>query len=81
MNVVATALYYNPSLALQQLQAQGRTQAFFSTWFQVREFTLAEGLCCIVGEVMPFVEAVSKQRGLNGPVASVRSVACMVVLD
>ncbi|EIE23737.1 ARM repeat-containing protein [Coccomyxa subellipsoidea C-169] len=35
VNVVATALYYNPSLALQQLQAQGRTQAFFSTWFQM----------------------------------------------
>ena len=35
MNVVANALYYNPALALQQLQAQGRTQAFFATWFQV----------------------------------------------
>jgi hypothetical protein len=34
VNVVANALYYNPSLALQQLQAQGRTQAFFTTWFQ-----------------------------------------------
>ena len=35
VNVVANALYYNPALALQQLQAQGRTQAFFATWFQV----------------------------------------------
>ena len=35
VNVVANALYYNPVLALQQLQAQGRTQAFFTTWFQV----------------------------------------------
>lgn len=35
VNVVANALYYNPALALQQLQAQGRTQSFFATWFQV----------------------------------------------
>ncbi|BDA47636.1 Importin-7 [Coccomyxa sp. Obi] len=35
VNVVANALYYNPVLALQQLQAQGRTQAFFTTWFQM----------------------------------------------
>lgn len=37
VNVVANALYYNPVLALQQLQAQGRTQAFFTTWFQVNQ--------------------------------------------
>ena len=36
VNVVANALYYSPALALQALQAQGRTQAFFATWFQAR---------------------------------------------
>ena len=35
MNVVANAIYYNPVLALQQLQLQGRLQHFFATWFQV----------------------------------------------
>ena len=35
MNVVANAIYYNPVLALQQLQQQGRLQHFFATWFQV----------------------------------------------
>lgn len=36
VNVVADALYYNPALALRELQAQGRLTAFFSTWFQAR---------------------------------------------
>ena len=36
MNVVANAIYYNPVLALQQLQQQGKLQHFFATWFQVR---------------------------------------------
>ena len=36
MNVVANAIYYNPVLALHQLQQQGRTQQFFAMWFQVR---------------------------------------------
>jgi len=44
VNVVANALYYNPALALQQLQAQGRTQAFFATWFQVRRNPLSLNL-------------------------------------
>jgi hypothetical protein len=35
VGVVANALYYNPVLALQALQQQGRTQTFFATWFQV----------------------------------------------
>ena len=35
MNVVANAIYYNPVLALQQLQQQGKLQHFFATWFQV----------------------------------------------
>jgi hypothetical protein len=35
VNVVANALYYNPTLALQQLQQQGRAQLFFTAWFQV----------------------------------------------
>ena len=35
MNVVANAIYYNPVLALQQLQLQGMLQHFFATWFQV----------------------------------------------
>ena len=35
MNVVANAIYYNPVLALQQLQLQGRLQHCFATWFQV----------------------------------------------
>ena len=34
--MVADALYYNPALALRELQAQGRLTAFFSTWFQAR---------------------------------------------
>ena len=37
MNVVANAIYYNPVLALQQLQQQGRLQHFFATWFQVSD--------------------------------------------
>ncbi|CAL5220954.1 g3058 [Coccomyxa viridis] len=35
MNVVANAIYYNPVLALQQLQQQGKLQHFFATWFQM----------------------------------------------
>ncbi len=35
MNVVANAIYYNPVLALQQLQQQGTLHHFFGTWFQV----------------------------------------------
>ncbi len=35
MNVVATALWYNPSLALQALQQQGQLQTVFSRWLQV----------------------------------------------
>ena len=34
VNVVAGALYYNPALALQELQQQNRLTTFFSTWFQ-----------------------------------------------
>lgn len=40
MNVVANAIYYNPVLALQQLQQQGRLQHFFATWFQVSDALL-----------------------------------------
>ena len=40
MNVVANAIYYNPVLALQQLQQQGRLQHFFATWFQVSDTLL-----------------------------------------
>ena len=36
VNVVANALYYNPALALQELQQQSRLTTFFSTWFQAR---------------------------------------------
>ena len=36
VNVVAGALYYNPALALQELQQQSRLTTFFSTWFQAR---------------------------------------------
>lgn len=35
VNVVANALYYNPVLAMQQLQQQGNTQMFFTAWFRV----------------------------------------------
>ena len=37
MNVVANAIYYNPVLALQHLQQQGRLQHFFATWFQASD--------------------------------------------
>lgn len=40
MNVVANAVYYNPVLALQHLQQQGRLQHFFATWFQVRVLSM-----------------------------------------
>ncbi|KAK9839718.1 hypothetical protein WJX81_008385 [Elliptochloris bilobata] len=35
VNVVANALYYNPALALRELQQQSRLTTFFSTWFQM----------------------------------------------
>lgn len=34
--MVAGALYYNPALALQELQQQSRLTTFCSTWFQAR---------------------------------------------
>ena len=34
--MVAGALYYNPALALRELQQQSRLTTFFSTWFQAR---------------------------------------------
>jgi hypothetical protein len=37
MNVVANAIYYNPVLAMQHLQQQGRLQHLFATWFQVSD--------------------------------------------
>ena len=45
MNVVANAIYYNPVLALQQLQLQGRLQHFFATWFQVSRSSHSEAMC------------------------------------
>lgn len=57
VNVVANALYYNPVLALQQLQAQGRTQAFFSTWFQVSS-------CCCPNESVSNLTGVADSLAL-----------------
>lgn len=47
MNVVANAIYYNPVLALQQLQLQGRLQHFFATWFQVSRSSHSEA-CALI---------------------------------
>lgn len=47
VGVVANALYYNANLALQALQQQGRTQAFFATWFQVPSHNLLPLTPCI----------------------------------
>ena len=36
MNVVANAIYYNPTLALQALQQQGSLSSYLTAWMQVR---------------------------------------------
>ena len=36
VNVVANAIYYNPTLALQALQQQGSLSSYLTAWMQVR---------------------------------------------
>ena len=46
VNVVANAIYYNPTLALQALQQQGSLSSYLTAWMQVRTVTLPSPFAC-----------------------------------
>lgn len=84
LNVLVNAILYNPSAALQVLEAQGATRRFFEVWFntinadgglpRVHSKRLSILAICALLEMDPAAVPHSLQEGWSGILAGVLKV-------